>query len=139
QCPGALRVDRARSDPARRGPGTVSVMSYLSGFGNEHATEAVKGALPEGCNSPQRVPHGLYAEQLSGTAFTAPRSENRRSWLYRIRPAAMHQPFQRIQNGKLLSAPFDEIASSPNQLRWDPFPLPTQAGELTAATSAIAD
>ncbi|HMB43866.1 MAG TPA: homogentisate 1,2-dioxygenase, partial [Luteimonas sp.] len=70
---------------------------YQSGFGNSFATEAVAGALPVGRNSPQRVAHGLYAEQLSGTAFTAPRSENRRSWLYRIRPAAMHGTF----------APFD--------------------------------
>src|SRR5688572_26487627 len=67
---------------------------YQSGFGNEFATEAVPGALPVGRNSPQRVPHGLYAEQISGTAFTAPRAENRRSWLYRIRPAAMHGAFE---------------------------------------------
>ena len=66
---------------------------YQSGFGNEFASEALAGALPVGRNSPQRVAHGLYAEQLSGTAFTAPRGENRRSWLYRIRPAAMHGPF----------------------------------------------
>ena len=49
---------------------------YMSGFGNELATEAGAEALPEGRNSPQRVPYGLYAEQLSGTAFTAPRREN---------------------------------------------------------------
>ena len=61
-----------------------------TGFANEFATEAVAGALPIGRNSPQQVAHGLYAEQLSGTAFTAPRAQNRRSWLYRIRPAAMH-------------------------------------------------
>ncbi|MEE7565255.1 homogentisate 1,2-dioxygenase, partial [Xanthomonas sp. Kuri4-3] len=66
---------------------------YLTGFGNEFATEAVPGTLPVGQNSPQRVAHGLYAEQLSGTAFTAPRGHNRRSWLYRIRPAAVHGRF----------------------------------------------
>ena len=66
---------------------------YQSGFANEFATEALPGALPQGRNSPQRVAYGLYAEQLSGTAFTAPRGHNRRSWLYRIRPAAVHQPF----------------------------------------------
>jgi len=60
--------------------------AYLSGFGNEFATEAVPGTLPRGQNSPQQAPLGLYAEQFSGTPFTAPRSENRRSWLYRIRP-----------------------------------------------------
>ena len=67
---------------------------HLSGFGNEHASEALKGALPIGQNSPQKVPYGLYAEQLSGTAFTAPRHANRRSWLYRIRPAALHGAFE---------------------------------------------
>lgn len=100
-------------------------LAYLSGFGNEHATEAVSGALPEGCNSPQRPPHGLYAEQLSGTPFTAPRHANRRTWLYRILPSAMHQPFRRIDNGLWRSAPFAEAEPSPNRLRWDPLPLPS--------------
>ncbi|AKV03616.1 Homogentisate 1,2-dioxygenase [Labilithrix luteola] len=99
-------------------------MSYLSGFGNEHATEAVKGALPEGRNSPQRVPFGLYAEQLSGTAFTAPRRENRRSWLYRMRPSAGHTPFVPYAQGLLRSGPFNEVDASPNRLRWDPPKLP---------------
>ncbi len=99
--------------------------AYNSGFGNEFATEALPGALPVGRNSPQRAPYGLYAEQFTGTAFTAPRSDNRRSWLYRIRPAAMHQPFERIDHGRLLSA-FDEVPTPPNQLRWDPLPLPDQ-------------
>ena len=62
-------------------------LQYQTGFGNDCATEALPGALPQGRNSPQQCPYGLYAEQLSGTAFTAPRAENRRSWLYRIRPA----------------------------------------------------
>src|SRR3954454_17320111 len=83
--------------------------AYLSGFGNEFATEALEGALPVGQNSPQRAPYGLYAEQISGTAFTAPRSHNRRSWLYRMLPAAMHEPFARRDNGKL-SSRFDEPA-----------------------------
>ncbi len=96
---------------------------YQSGFGNEFATEALPGALPLHQNSPQRAPCGLYAEQLSGTAFTAPRAHNRRSWLYRIRPAAMHQPFRQIDNGRVVSR-FDQVAVPPNQLRWDPLPLP---------------
>ncbi|MGA8399944.1 MAG: homogentisate 1,2-dioxygenase [Stellaceae bacterium] len=100
-------------------------LAYLSGFGNEHATEAVAGALPKGQNSPQRPPLGLYAEQLSGTPFTAPRHANRRSWLYRILPSAMHAPFRRIDNGLWRSAPFAEAEPSPNRLRWDPLPLPT--------------
>ena len=96
---------------------------YLSGFGNEFATEAVAGTLPVGRNSPQVVAHGLYAEQLSGTAFTAPRHENRRSWLYRIRPAAMHGEF--LPMGEVyFHNRFDEQAPTPNQLRWSPMPMP---------------
>ena len=101
----------------------MSALRYQSGFGNEFATEAVAGALPIGRNSPQRVAHGLYAEQLSGTAFTAPRHVNRRSWLYRIRPAAMHEPFAMRQSGKFHNR-FGEGPASPNQLRWDPWPIP---------------
>ena len=98
-------------------------LTYQSGFGNEFATESLPGALPVGRNSPQRCPYGLYAEQLSGTAFTAPRADNRRSWLYRIRPSATHLPFQRIANGRL-GSDFNAVAAPPNQLRWNPLPLP---------------
>jgi len=101
-------------------------LSYQSGFGNEFATEALPGALPEGRNSPQRAPYGLYAEQLSGTAFTAPRAANRRSWLYRIRPAAAHRPFAKIDGERRLTSRFDEVSTSPNQLRWDPLPIPSE-------------
>jgi homogentisate 1,2-dioxygenase len=99
---------------------------YLSGFGNEFASEAVAGALPQHGNSPQKPPLGLYAEQLSGTAFTAPRAELRRSWLYRIRPSAMHGPFRRIDNRRLRSAPFAEAEPPPNRLRWDKLPMPAE-------------
>ncbi|MEG2034496.1 MAG: homogentisate 1,2-dioxygenase, partial [Janthinobacterium sp.] len=99
--------------------------AYQSGFGNEFATEAVPGTLPVGRNSPQQVAHGLYAEQLTGTAFTAPRGSNRRSWLYRIRPAAMHGEFTPFEQPRLHSD-FSKAAASPNQLRWDPLPLPTE-------------
>lgn len=95
----------------------------LSGFGNHFSSEALPGALPQGRNSPQRCPYGLYAEQLSGTAFTAPRAANRRSWLYRIRPAAVHQPFEPLDHA-LLTNDFDAVPPSPDQLRWDPLPLP---------------
>jgi homogentisate 1,2-dioxygenase len=97
----------------------------LTGFGNHHASEAVPGALPIGRNSPQHVPYGLYAEQLSGTAFTAPRHENARSWLYRLRPTANHpafRPYERVSQWR--TAPFDDLPPSPNRLRWDPLPLP---------------
>ena len=102
----------------------TAVAEYMSGFANEFATEALPGALPVGRNSPQRAPYGLYAEQLSGTAFTAPRAHNRRSWLYRIRPAAMHKPFTLIEQDRWLSR-FDEVAPSPNQMRWSAPAMPT--------------
>jgi homogentisate 1,2-dioxygenase len=102
---------------------SAETRGYQSGFGNEFATEALAGALPVGRNSPQRPPYGLYAEQLSGTAFTAPRAENRRSWLYRIRPSAMHFPFERADDGRIVSE-FDALQTSPNQLRWNPLPMP---------------
>jgi homogentisate 1,2-dioxygenase len=96
---------------------------YQSGFGNEFATEALAGTLPEGRNSPQRVAHGLYAEQISGSAFTAPRDHNLRSWLYRIRPAAVHTPFELHAHAHFHNR-FDEQPATPNQLRWDPRPVP---------------
>jgi homogentisate 1,2-dioxygenase len=102
---------------------------YQSGFGNEFATEALPGALPQGRNSPQRCAYGLYAEQFSGTAFTAPRHANRRSWLYRIRPAVTHRPFERFRHDLLDQAPNDAPVS-PNQLRWDPLPLPAAATDF---------
>lgn len=99
---------------------------YLTGFGNEHCTEAVAGALPVGRNSPQRAPLGLYAEQISGTAFTQPRAANRRSWVYRIIPSAAHPPFRRIDDGDLRSAPFTDVEPDPNRIRWDPVAIPAQ-------------
>jgi homogentisate 1,2-dioxygenase len=103
-------------------------MSYLAGFGNHFATESIPGALPQGRNSPQRTAFGLYAEQLSGTAFTAPRAENRRSWLYRLRPSAAHPPFTPYARETLLrSGPFHEAEPTPNRLRWNPAPPPTDA------------
>lgn len=101
----------------------MSELAYQSGFGNEFASEALPGALPVGRNSPQRCPFGLYAEQLSGTAFTAPRASNRRSWLYRIRPAAVHGAFRLLEPGPWHNR-FDEQPSLPDQLRWGPQPLP---------------
>ena len=99
-------------------------LHYQSRFGNEFATEAVAGALPVGQNSPQRAPLGLYSEQLSGSPFTAPRAMNRRTWTYRIRPSVTHKPYVEYPAGLLRSGPFDEVPTPPNQLRWDPFPIP---------------
>ena len=104
---------------------TASLPGYLSGFGNEFATQAIAGTLPEGRNSPQRVAHGLYAEQISGTAFTAPRHQNRRSWLYRIRPAAIHGRFTPFSQARFHND-FGAGAVTPEQLRWDPLPLPAE-------------
>ena len=98
--------------------------AYMPGFGNHFSTEAVAGALPVGQNSPQKTPLGLYAEQLSGTAFTAPRTENRRSWLYRLRPSAQHPAYQTIDRGLIRSGPFDEVPPNPNRMRWNPLPVP---------------
>ena len=118
----------------------LHVLQYQSGFCNDFATEALPGALPMGQNSPQKVAYGLYAEQLSGTAFTAPRAHNRRSWLYRIRPGAMHHAFQPLTHGLFRSAPFNEVAASPNQLRWDPLPLPgvSQATDFIDGLTTVA-
>ena len=102
------------------------MLNYQSGFGNEFATEAIAGALPQGQNSPQRAPLGLYAEQFSGTSFTAPRAANRRTWTYRIHPSVKHKPFQQISNGLLRSGPFDEAPTPPSQLRWGPLPFPDE-------------
>jgi homogentisate 1,2-dioxygenase len=99
-------------------------LQYQSGFGNEFATEALAGALPVGQNSPQRAPFGLYAEQLSGTAFTAPRGQNRRTWTYRIRPSVLQGPFKQLGNGLWRNGPFAEAPPTPNQLRWNPVPMP---------------
>lgn len=93
---------------------------YMTGFGNHFATEAVPGALPLGRNSPQRPAFGLYAEQLSGTAFTAPRHENRRSWLYRLRPSAAHPAFTRYDGAPLFTAAPSDAPLAPNRLRWGP-------------------
>lgn len=111
--------------------------NYMSGFGNEFATEALTGALPEGRNSPQQVAFGLYAEQLSGTAFTAPRHANQRSWLYRIRPAVLHLPFQLVADGAFHNR-FDEMPATPNQLRWNPLSLPEQPTDFVEGIFTVA-
>jgi len=95
-------------------------LRYMTGFGSHFESEAIEGALPKGRNSPQRPAFGLYTEQLSGTAFTASRHENRRSWLYRIRPTADHRPFGRYDGAKLFAALPDNAPLAPNRLRWDP-------------------
>jgi homogentisate 1,2-dioxygenase len=122
----------------------METRDYQSGFGNEHATEAVPGALPEGRNSPQRAPHGLYAEQHSGTAFTAPRAENLRTWFYRIRPSVKHGRFHEVPAGHLRTSRDAQGIMAPNQMRWDPIPVAEEgadfvSGLVTMATNGDAE
>jgi len=99
--------------------------AYNSGFGNGFETEALPGALPIGRNSPQRCAYGLYAEQLSGSPFTAPRSANERSWLYRIRPTVQHWGrMEKWDGGNWRTAPCVEVELPPAPMRWDPIPMP---------------
>jgi len=99
----------------------------MSGFGNSFETEALPGALPIGRNSPQRCAYGLYAEQLSGSPFTAPRGSNERSWLYRIRPSVRHSGrFAKADIGLWRTAPCTEYDMPIGQLRWGPMPIPEQ-------------
>ena len=113
-------------------------LAYQYGFGNTFSSEAKKGALPVGRNSPQRTPHGLYAEVLSGTAFTAPRAVNLSTWMYRLRPSAMQAPYKRIANGLVRSGPFDEAETPPNRLRWNPFPLPAKPADFIDGLLTVA-
>src|SRR5258706_10454532 len=102
---------------------TTTALQYLSGVGWYPEAQAVPGALPQGQNSPQKVPFGLYAEQLSGSAFTAPRPENLRSWLYRLRPSAMHGPFKQLDDALVRTAACREADVTPNRLRWMPLAM----------------
>ena len=111
-------------------------LRYFSGFGNHFASEALPGALPQGRNSPQRCAYGLYAEQFSGTAFTAPRHANRRTWLYRIRPAAVHGAFEPLPAG-LLSSDFGAAPVGPNQLRWSAPPIPQAPTDFIAGLATL--
>jgi len=123
----AKPASRAAKPEAR---GTKAAPAYQSGFGNAFASEAAAGALPAGQNSPQVAPLGLYAEQLSGTAFTAPRGENRRTWLYRMRPTANHPAYRPYTDNLWTSGPFDEMPATPNRLRWDAPSVPDAATDF---------
>ncbi|MFZ1909172.1 MAG: homogentisate 1,2-dioxygenase, partial [Burkholderiales bacterium] len=113
-------------------------LSYQSGFGNTFASEAVRGALPVGQNSPQRTPKGLYPEVLSGTAFTAPRAENQSTWMYRLWPSAMHATYKKMSHPTLASGPFDGSGAQPNRMRWDPFPLPSKPTDFLDGLATLA-
>ena len=111
----------------------------MPGFGNSFSSEALVGALPVGCNTPQKCPYGLYAEQLSGTAFTVPREHNQRSWLYRVRPSVGHEPFSKPLEHATLSSNWAACVPNPNQMRWDPFDIPSAAAAAAAAPDAAPD
>jgi homogentisate 1,2-dioxygenase len=116
----------------------TATLAYQSGFGNGFESEALPGALPVGRNSPQRCAYGLYAEQLSGSPFTAPRASNERSWLYRIRPSVAHWgEFARAENGNWRTAPCREVELPPAPMRWDPLPLPDGAVAFPAGMHTI--
>jgi homogentisate 1,2-dioxygenase len=109
-------------------------LHYMPGFGNDFETETLPGSLPQGRNSPQRPAYGLYAEQFSGSPFTAPRGINERSWLYRIRPSVRH-------TGRFRRTEFPQWKTAPNthdhelalgQLRWNPLPLPNVETDFLA-------
>ena len=113
---------------------------YMTGFGGHFETEAVEGALPRARNSPQRPAYGLYAEQLSGTAFTMARHENRRSWLYRMRPTADHRPFIRYKGATLFAPGTVKEPLPPNRLRWDPpEDLPDEADFVDGMVTMLAN
>src|SRR3954466_15558057 len=115
-------------------------LPYMTGFGGHFESEAVPGALPKGRNSPQRPAFGLYTEQLSGSSFTSPRHENRRSWLYRLRPTADHRPFVRYEGAPLFAPGTVKEPIAPNRLRWDPpADLPADADFVDGMVTMLAN
>ncbi len=118
-------------------PPSTTSPEYLTGFANEHSSEALPGALPLGQFSPQRPPYGLYAEKFSATAFTVPRHDNRRTWFYRIRPSVVQGPSERYPHPTLRTAPLPALAS-PDPLRWSAFPLATAPTDFVEGLNTIA-
>jgi homogentisate 1,2-dioxygenase len=124
--------------PLRPGQSGLQAAEYMSGFGNGFETEALPGALPQGRNSPQRCAYGLYAEQLSGSPFTAPRASNQRSWLYRIQPSVKHLgAYRRIDARLWRTAPCMEADLPVAPLRWSPVPLPATPQTLIEGMHTI--
>jgi homogentisate 1,2-dioxygenase len=109
----------------------TSSLNYQTGFGNEFATEAIAGALPQGRNSPQRAPHGLYAELISGTAFTAPRAENRRTWMYRRQPSVVVGGYKPYAQALWRTGAVQGVTTQPDPMRWRPVTIPNESTEPT--------
>eukprot|EP00466_Bigelowiella_natans_P015626 jgi/Bigna1/51908/estExt_Genewise1Plus.C_40072 len=104
-------------------------LKYLTGFGGEFASEALKDALPKNMNNPKKCPYGLYAEQLSGTSFTTPRVHNQRTWFYRIMPSCKHGKYKKIEK-KYIIADFSKQVATPERFRWNPFPMPKEEEKI---------
>lgn len=117
---------------------SLQQFEYMTGFGNEHETEALPEALPVGRFSPQKVNYGLYAEQFNTTAFTAPRAQNRRTWFYRIRPSVIQGEYRPVDNGKVRTAPITEVVTPPTMLRWDPLPIPQEPTDFIQGLTTMA-
>ncbi|WP_067514414.1 homogentisate 1,2-dioxygenase [Endozoicomonas ascidiicola] len=113
-------------------------LNYQNGFGNEHETEALTGALPRGQFNPQKAPMGLYAEQFSTTAFTAPRHQNRRTWMYRIRPSVAQGNYTALVSGHIRSAPITEMVTPPDLLRWNPLSFSDKPLDFINSLTTIA-
>jgi len=115
--------------------------NYLQGFGNEHQSEFLPGALPIGQNSPQICPFGLYAEQVTGTSFAASRSHSMRNFLYRRRPACVHSTYQKIPDNPTIESSFlnpsKDLHSIPSQLSWSPFKIPAKEVAVIDFTKGI--
>jgi homogentisate 1,2-dioxygenase len=122
-------AEREVRDAARK---KAESLTYMAGFGNEHSSEALPGALPIGQNQPQRPAYGTYVELLSVTGFVEIRQNTRRTWLYRIMPSVVHDPFTRIDNGTLLTPPFTDVPLEPNHLYWQPRPAPPAGTDFVA-------
>jgi homogentisate 1,2-dioxygenase len=126
------RTDRSESEVRAAARAKVELLTYSTGFGNEHSSEALPGALPLGQNSPQKPPYGLYAELVSVTGFVELRVNTRRSWLYRIRPSVVHAPYVRIDNGNLAAPPFRDTPFKPHHLNWEPRPAPAPGTDFVS-------
>ena len=115
----------------------VMTKKMMSGFGNEHMSEAIAGALPVGQFSPQKPPYGLYTEKFSATAFTAPRGENRRTWFYRIRPSVVGGNYEVVEHQSLLTAPMRNLITPPEQMRWDPIDVPSDPSDFVEGLKTV--
>lgn len=125
--------DGSPADTGSTQPG----LQYLRGLGNELESEALPHALPIGQNSPQKCPYGLVSELVSGTTFTAPRAQNLRSYVFRIRPPVFDGRYERIDNGLFLTPPFD-MPADPNYYIWGPLAEPTRQQDILESMATIA-